>query len=104
MRGVRLLVATGVVTELGDLTRFDHPRKLMSYLGLVPSEHSSGGSRKLGSITKCGNSRARRLLVEGAHTYRFAANIFKELQLRQEDLGKTIVAVDLNGKRMESTA
>ncbi|SQD77420.1 protein of unknown function, might belong to transposase [Moritella yayanosii] len=71
----------------------------MSYLGLVPSEHSSGGSRKLGSITKCGNSRARRLLVEGAHTYRFAANISKELQLRQEYLGKTIVA-DLNGKRM----
>ena len=93
MRGVRLLVATGVVAELGDLTRFDHPRKLMSYLGLVPSEHSSGGSRKLGSITKCGNSRARRLLVEGAHTYRFAANISKELQLRQEDLGKTIVDI-----------
>jgi len=93
MRGVRLLVATGVVAELGDLTRFDHPRKLMSYLGLVPSEHSSGGSRKLGSITKCGNSRARRLLVEGAHTYRFTANISKELQLRQEDLGKTIVDI-----------
>jgi len=93
MRGVRLLVATGVVAELGDLTRFDHPRKLMSYLGLVPSEHSSGGSRKIGAITKCGNSRARRLLVEGAHTYRFAANISKELQLRQEDLGKTIVDI-----------
>ena len=91
MRGVRLLVATGVVAELGDLTRFDHPRKLMSYLGLVPSEHSSGGSRKLGSITKCGNT--RRLLVEGAHSYRFAANISKELQLRQEDLGKTIVDI-----------
>ncbi|QUM84908.1 IS110 family transposase [Moritella sp. 28] len=93
MRGVRLLVATGIVAELGDLTRFDHPRKLMSYLGLVPSEHSSGGSRKISSITKCGNSRARRLLVEGAHTYRFAANISTELQLRQEDLGKTIVDI-----------
>jgi len=93
MRGVRLLVATGVVAELGDLTRFDHPRKLMSYLGLVPSEHSSGGSRNIGSITKCGNSRARRLLVEGAHTYRFAANISTELQLRQEDLGKAIVDI-----------
>jgi transposase len=46
MRGVRLLVATGVIAELGDLTRFDHPRKLMSYLGLVPSEHSSGGKRR----------------------------------------------------------
>jgi transposase len=62
MRGVRLLVATGVIAELGDLSRFDHPRKLMSYLGLVPSEHSSGAKRHLGAITKCGNSRARRLL------------------------------------------
>ncbi|WP_152960870.1 transposase, partial [Pseudoalteromonas sp. P1-9] len=52
MRGVRLLVAAGVVAELGDLTRFDHPRKLMSYLGLVPSEHSSGGKRHIGAITK----------------------------------------------------
>lgn len=93
MRGVRLLVATGVVAELGDLTRFDHPRKLMSYLGLVPSEHSSGGKRNIGAITKCGNSRARRLLVEGAHTYRYAANISTELQLRQEDLGKAIVDI-----------
>lgn len=45
MRGVRLLVAVGVVAELGDLHRFDHPRKLMAYLGLVPSEHSFGGKR-----------------------------------------------------------
>jgi transposase len=66
LRGVRLLVATGVIAELGDLSRFDHPRKLMSYLGLVPSEHSSGDKRHLGAITKCGNSRARRLPVEGA--------------------------------------
>ncbi|WP_158683398.1 transposase, partial [Pseudoalteromonas sp. T1lg24] len=79
MRGVRLLVAAGVVAELGDLTRFDHPRKLMSYLGLVPSEHSSGGKRHIGAITKCGNGRARRLLVEGAHSYRHAANISTEL-------------------------
>ena len=52
MRGVRMLVATGVVSELGDLTRFDHPRKLMSYLGLVPSEHSSGGKRHIGTATE----------------------------------------------------
>jgi len=49
-------VAVGVIAELGDLTRFDHPRKLMSYLGLVPGEHSSGGKRRQGAITKCGNS------------------------------------------------
>ena len=93
MRGVRLLVAAGVVAELGDLSRFDHPRKLMSYLGLVPSEHSSGGKRHIGAITKCGNGRARRLLVEGAHSYRHAANISTELQKRQEGLPKQIVDI-----------
>jgi transposase len=91
MRGVRLLVAVGVIAELGDLTRFDHPRKLMSYLGLVPSEHSSGNHRRQGSITKCGNGRARRLLIEGAHSYRYRANISTELQKRQESLSKEIV-------------
>ena len=93
MRGVRLLVAAGVVAELGDLTRFDHPRKLMSYLGLVPSEHSSGGKRHIGAITKCGNGRARRLLVEGAHSYRHAANISTELQKRQEGLPKQLIDI-----------
>lgn len=93
LRGVRLLVATGVIAELGDLTRFDHPRKLMSYLGLVPSEHSSGSKRRLGAITKCGNSRARRLLVEGAHGYRYEANISTEMQIRQEGLSKEIIDI-----------
>lgn len=93
MRGVRLLVAVGVVSELGDLTRFDHPRQLMSYLGLVPSEHSSGGKRNTGSITKCGNQRARRLLVEGAHSYRYTANISTDLQKRQEMLPKSIIDI-----------
>ena len=91
LRGVRLLVATGVIAELGDLSRFDHPRKLMSYLGLVPSEHSSGGKRHFGAITKCGNSRARRLLVEGANSYKHNANISKEMQLRQEGLSKEVI-------------
>ncbi|MEM6981996.1 MAG: IS110 family transposase [Pseudomonadota bacterium] len=93
MRGVRLLVATGVVAELGDLSRFDHPRKLMSYLGLVPSEHSSGGKRHIGAITKCGNGRARRLLVDGAHTYRYAENISTYRQKRQDGLPKNIIDI-----------
>ena len=93
MRGIRLIVAAGVVSELGDLTRFDHPRKLMSYLGLVPSEHSSGDRRRLGSITKCGNTRARRLLTEGAHSYRYSAKISTDLQKRQEMLPKEIVDI-----------
>lgn len=91
LRGVRLRVAVGVIAELGDLTRFDHPRKLMAYLGLVPSEHSSGDRRRQGSITKCGNGRARRLLVEGAHSYRYPANVSTELQKRQEGIPKEIV-------------
>jgi transposase len=93
MRGVRMLVAVGTIAELGDLKRFDHPRKLMAYLGLVPSENSSGDKRKLGKITKCGNGRARRLLIEGAQTYKHKANISTELQKRQEGLSKEIVDI-----------
>lgn len=93
MRGLRLIVAAGVVSELGDLTRFDHPRKLMGYLGVVPGEHSTGNNRHLGPITKCGNARARRLLIEGAHAYRYPANISTELQKRQEGLPKEIVDI-----------
>lgn len=93
MRGIRLLVALGTIAELGDLRRFDHPRKLMSYLGLVPSENSSGQKRRQGSITKCGNSRARRLLIEGAHSYKHKANISSELQIRQEGLSKEIIDI-----------
>ena len=93
MRGVRLLVATGMIAELGDLTRFDHPRKLMSYLGLVPSEHSTGGRRKLGGLTKTGNGRSRRLLIEGANSYRYPANISTEMQKRQEGLPKNVIDI-----------
>jgi len=91
MRGVRLLVATGLTAELGDLSRFDTTRKLIKYVGLTPSEHSSGEKRKLGAITKCGNGRTRRLLVEGAHSYRYAAKVSKEMQVRQEGLPKAII-------------
>jgi transposase len=93
MRGIRLTIAVGLIAELGDLNRFEHPRKLMSYLGLVPSEHSSGGKQRMGSITKCGNGRARRLLIEGAHTYRFSANLSKEMQQRQEGLPKQVIDI-----------
>ncbi len=93
MRGVAHLVAVGVIAELGDLTRFDRPSKLMSYLGLTPSEHSSGGKRRLGAITKTGNPRARRLLVEGAQSYRYAANISTEMQKRQESLSKEVIDI-----------
>ena len=93
LRGIKLIVATGVIAELGDLTRFDHPRKLMAYLGLVPSEHSSGEHRRTGPITRCGNGRARRLLVEGAHAYRYTAKVSTELQTRHEGLPKEIIDI-----------
>ena len=86
LRGVQFTVAVTVVAEVGDLTRFDNPRQLMAYLGLVPSEHSSGGKRRLGGITKAGNSHARRVLVEGAWAYRYPAKVSRIIQQRQENL------------------
>src|SRR5215204_4192155 len=79
-----LLAAATLVAELGDITRFANPRQLMAYLGLVPSEHSSGGTRRQGRITKAGNGAARRMLIEAAWSYRFPARISRELLLRQE--------------------
>ena len=65
----------------------------MNYLGLVPSEHSSGGKRRLGAITKCGNTHARRLLIESASSYRYSANVSTELQIRLEGLPKQVVDI-----------
>jgi transposase len=90
MRGVRWAVALTTVAELGDLTRFDNPRQLASFVGLTPSEHSSGARRRLGAITKAGNSRARRVLIEGAWSYRFPAKVSAEMQARIESLPKAI--------------
>lgn len=93
MRGVRWVVAINVVAELGDLTRFDNPRQLAAFVGLTPSEHSSGAKRRLGAITKAGNSRARRVLIEGAWSYRFPARVSTEIQSRIEGLPKAIQAI-----------
>ncbi len=82
--------AATLVAELGDITRFANPRQLMAYLGLVPSEHSSGGTRRQGGVTKAGNSAARRMLIEAAWSYRRPARISREQLLRQEALAKPI--------------
>jgi transposase len=84
LRGLDLVAAATLVAELGDLRRFARPRDLMGYLGLVPSEHSSGAKRRLGTITKAGNGHARRILVEAAWNYRYPARISRTLQVRQE--------------------
>jgi transposase len=90
LRGIDQISAIGLVAEIGDITRFDHPRQLMSYLGLVPSEHSSGERVVRGSITKTGNAHARRLLTEAAWNYRFRPRIGYQAQRRAEDLPQAI--------------
>ena len=72
LRGVRTLTAMIILTELGDLRRFEHPRQMMAYVGLVSSEHSTGENKNRGSITKAGNAHVRRVLVETAWAYRHA--------------------------------
>jgi transposase len=93
LRGLDLVAATTVVAELGDLKRFAHPRELMGYLGLVPSEHTSGPKRRLGAITKTGNTHVRRVLIEAAWNYRFPARVSRVLQVRQENQSPAIRAI-----------
>jgi transposase len=90
MRGVQWVVAMTVVAELGDLTRFDNPRQLAAFVGLTPSEHSSGPKRRQGGITKTGNGRARRVLIEGAWAYRYAPKVSEAIQKRLEGLPQEI--------------
>ena len=82
LRGVDVVTTMTVLAEVGDLTHFDSPRELMSFVGLVPSEHSSGGRRRQGWITKTGNGHVRRVLVEAAWSYRFPAR--KTAHLRRK--------------------
>jgi transposase len=82
LRGVSVIVAVTTVAELGDLTRFASARQLMAYLGLVPSEHSSGPSVRRGGITKTGNTHVRRALVEAAQAYRLPARESAKLKSR----------------------
>jgi transposase len=86
LRGVSFLVATTFVAEVGDVRRFAAPQHLMAFLGLVPSEHTTGDTVRRGSITKTGNRRARRVLIEGAWTYRYPARVSETLRRRLEGL------------------
>lgn len=85
-RGVSLITAVTMLSEIGDIGRFKNPKHLMAYLGLVPSEHSSGDSKKRGSITKTGNKHVRKALVESAWAYRMPPRISRVLSKRQENL------------------
>jgi transposase len=88
LRGISALHAVRIVAELGDFQRFDTPRKLMGYLGMIPSEDSSGPRRRQGAITKAGNSSARRALVEAAHAYAHPARVSWIIARRQVHASK----------------
>jgi transposase len=90
LRGVQCTGAVTLVAEMGDLTRFESPRELLKFMGLIPSEHSSGEQRRQGSITKAGNTHARRVLVAGAWAYRYPAKVSRHLQLRLEKQPKVL--------------
>ena len=92
-RGVSLIVAVTLLSELGDLSRFKKPSQLMAYLGLIPSEHSSGPNIKKGGITKTGNGHARKALVEAAWAYRMQARVSRLLLKRQQGVPQQICRI-----------
>ena len=90
LRGVDLIVAVTFVTEVGDLRRFESPRQLMGYLGLVPSERSTGATIKRGGITKAGNGRVRHMLVESAWMYRHPPRVGAKKLYRLQQVSPTV--------------
>src|SRR5512147_1143431 len=90
MRGVSFIVAVTFVAEIGDVRRFDNPRQLMAFLGLVPTERSTGERVRRAGLTLAGNWRARRVLIEGAWSYRYPARVGETLRTRLEGLPKAV--------------
>lgn len=93
LRGIDRTAAATLLAELDDVSRFEHPRQLMSFVGLVPSESSSGERRRQGEITKTGNGHARRILIECAWGYRFPARKTATIQRRAERAPEEVQAI-----------
>lgn len=93
LRGVAKITATTLVTEVGNFSRFTRAKQLMGYGGLVPSEHSSGNSKRQGAITKTGNAHVRRVLLEAAWTYRHRPRMCGKHKQRQEGLSEEVKAI-----------
>jgi len=91
LRGVDTLTALALVAEIGDFERFTSAEQLMAFVGLVPSEHSSGEHRRQGSITKAGNSHMRRLLIEAAWHARRRPKVSGDLERRQRGQDPAVV-------------
>lgn len=90
LRGVELIGAVTFMVEVGDVRRFESPRHLMAYLGLVPSENSTGDRVRRGGITKCGNARVRRTLTESAWCYRYSARISQKKLYHQQKVSAEV--------------
>ena len=99
LRGISTLSALGICAEVGQFERFDHPDSLASYLGIVPSENTSGERRRQGAITKAGSSHARRLLIEAAYHYQRKAANGEKIQRRQEGQPAHIVNIAWRAQR-----
>ena len=93
LRGVAKITATTLVTEVGNFSRFARPNQLMGYGGLVPSEYSSGNSKKQGAITKTGNAHLRRVLAEAAWSYRHRPKLCGAPKQRQQGVSEEIKAI-----------
>ena len=93
MRGIDLIAAVVLLAEIGDLSRFASPRQLMGYLGLVPSERSTGDSVTRGGITKAGNRRARCILIEAGWSYRYPPRIGRDKQAKVEAAPEAVRAI-----------
>jgi transposase len=99
LRGISTLSATGLTAEVCDFARFAHPRLLSSYLGVVPSEDSSGEHRRQGAITKAGSKHARRLLVEASWHYRRPPRVSHELAVRQRGQHPRVIEIAWRAQR-----
>jgi len=99
LRGIDTLSALGLCSEIGEWDRFDHPDQLSSYLGIVPSERTTGSQRRLGSITKAGSTHARRLLVEAAYHYRRGPAVGEALERRQRGQSPQVINIAWRAQR-----
>src|SRR5437588_5459889 len=99
LRGIDTLTALGLCAEIGEWERFDHPDQLSCYLGTVPSEHTTGAQRRLGSITKAGSTHARRLLVEASWHYRRGPVVGPALERRQRGHAPEIINISWKAQR-----
>ena len=101
LRGVSLVVASTVMAEIGSLQRFDHPKALMAYIGVVPSEDSTGARVRRGPITKTGNGHVRRMLIEASWAYRYPARRSYHLRRREATASEPVKAIAWRASRRQ---